>query len=267
MTLRPGLCSVTLRALDPATIAMSAAAAGLDVIEWGGDVHVPPGDLARARRVAAVTADAGLTSCSVGSYFRAEPGEVIAPVLDVAQELGADRVRVWAGTLGSAEADDGYRAAVTRGLLAAAEAASARGIGLALEFHGGTLADSAKATLRLLADVGHPALSTYWQPPQGLADADAIGEYERVAPVAVALHVFSWWPRNERRRLHERERLWRQVLARAAASPHPPRDALLEFVQGDDPALVPAEAATLRRLLAEIKRAEPVSTASPLIAT
>ncbi|MGB3374337.1 MAG: sugar phosphate isomerase/epimerase, partial [Microbacterium sp.] len=65
-----------------------------------------------------------------------------------------------------------------------------------------------------------------------------------------AVHVFSWWPRAERLRLHERDALWRALFAAASAVPAPPRDALLEFVPDDDPALLVAEAATLRGWLA-----------------
>ncbi len=48
--IRAGLCSVTFRALPPERIVALAAAAGLDVIEWGGDVHVPPGRSDTRRR-------------------------------------------------------------------------------------------------------------------------------------------------------------------------------------------------------------------------
>ena len=44
--IRPGLCSVTFRALDVPAVVRLAAEAGLERIEWAGDVHVPPGDLA-----------------------------------------------------------------------------------------------------------------------------------------------------------------------------------------------------------------------------
>jgi hypothetical protein len=64
------------------------------------------------------------------------------------------------------------------------------------------------------------------------------------------VHVFSWWPRAERLRLHERGALWEALFTAASAVPAPPRDALLEFVPDDDPALLPAEAATLRDWLA-----------------
>ncbi|WP_336644361.1 sugar phosphate isomerase/epimerase family protein [Microbacterium sp. USHLN186] len=245
--IRPGLCSVTFRQLSPEEIADRAASAGLEVIEWGGDVHVPPGDAERAAEVAAATSDAGLAVCSYGSYFRAGAYEPLTPVIDSAAALGADRVRIWAGRTGSDEATPEHWAQVAARLRDAVAEASERGIALSLEFHRRTLADTPAATLRLLADV--PGLSTYWQPTVDAPDEVALVEYEQVAAHTSAVHVFSWWPFDNRLRLAERGDLWRRLFASAAAQPAPPRDALLEFVVDDDPALLPAEAATLRALL------------------
>lgn len=244
--IRPGLCSVTFRQLAPEQIVRLAADAGLEAIEWGGDVHVPPGDSARAAEVARLTTDAGLVSCSYGSYFRARPGEDITPVLDSAEALGIDRVRIWAGSLGSAEATaDDWTATVTRLRAAAAEAGD-RGIGLALEFHSGTLADTAPTTLRVLDEVGSPWLSTYWQPTVGASVDAVLDEYRAIADRTSAVHVFSWWPRAERLPLRARDDLWTRFFGEAASAAHPPRDALLEFVPGDDPDMLAAEAAVLR---------------------
>lgn len=254
MRIRPGLCSVTFRDREPARIAALAAEAGLAVVEWGGDVHVPPGDTARAGEAARVTRDAGLAVSSYGSYFRATAGERIDAVLDAAEALGADRVRVWAGRRGSADATADDRAEVTAALVRAAEAAGERGIRLALEYHGGTLADTPSATRRLLADVGHPALGAYWQPTVGADDDTALAEYAALAGQVDAVHVFSWWPRTERHPLAAREGLWRAFFAEAASAAHPPRDALLEFVPEDDPAALAGEAAILRSWIADASR-------------
>jgi hypothetical protein len=54
-----GLCSVTLRSLAVDEVLATAAGARLGAIEWGGDVHVPPGSPA-ARDVGHRTNDAGL---------------------------------------------------------------------------------------------------------------------------------------------------------------------------------------------------------------
>ncbi|MGB4137235.1 MAG: TIM barrel protein, partial [Microbacterium sp.] len=179
MAIRAGLCSVTFRQLTPERLVPLAADAGLQTIEWGGDVHAPPGDPARATEVARLTAGAGLVVCSYGSYFRARDGEDLTPILDSAEALGADRVRIWAGTTGSVDADDAGWSRVAERLTDAAAEASARGIALALEFHRGTLADTVPATRRLLEAV--PALSTYWQPTVDAPDEDALAEYIALA--------------------------------------------------------------------------------------
>lgn len=246
--MRPGLCSVTFRQLVPEQVVAAAAEAALEVIEWGGDVHVPPGDPERAAQVAQATTDAGLAVCSYGSYFRAGADEPLTPILDSAEALGTDRVRIWAGHLDSADASPEQYAQIAARLRDAVAEASERGITLALEYHRGTVADRPDAVLRLLADV--PGLSTYWQPSVDAPDQIALAEFDAIAAHTRAVHVFSWWPRNERLRLHEREGMWRALCRAASALPTPPRDALLEFVPGDDPALLPAEAATLRRWLA-----------------
>lgn len=251
-SIRPGLCSVTFRALSPERIVELAADAGLESIEWGGDVHVPPGDEARAVEVARATTYAGLAVASYGSYFRAGADEPLTPVLDSAAALGADRVRIWAGTVGSDDATDADWSAVVHRLAAAASEAEERGIGLALEFHSGTLADTAPATLRLLDAVDSPALCTYWQPTVAAPVDAAIDEYLALAARTSAVHVFSWWPRQERLPLRARDALWTRFFAEARAATTPPRDALLEFVPDDDPSLLAGEAAALREYLAGV---------------
>jgi sugar phosphate isomerase/epimerase len=239
--MRPGLCSVTLRRLGVDAVVDVAAGAGLAAIEWGADVHVPPGDDAAAGAARAAGERAGVAVASYGSYFRAgdDPPAAFAPVLRSARALGAPRVRVWAGSTASADAGPDRRAEVVAGLRAAVEAAAP--LEVALEFHGGTLTDEVDSTLELLDAV--PGLRTYWQPPQGLADEAALAGLRRLSPRVAALHVFSWWPRAERLALAERTGLWREALALAGDV-----DALLEFVPGDDPALVAREAETLRGL-------------------
>ncbi|MGP6170335.1 sugar phosphate isomerase/epimerase family protein [Microbacterium sp. A204] len=248
MTIRLGLCSVTFRHLAPEQIVPLAAEAGLEVIEWGGDVHVPPGDPERATQVAARTRDAGLDVCSYGSYFRAGADEPLTPILDSAQALGADRVRIWAGDVDSGDATPAQYARVVGRLKDAVAEASARQISLALEFHRGTLADNPDAVLRLLAGVGAApeALTTYWQPSVGADDAAALDEYRAVAAHTSAVHAFSWWPQTQRLLLEERESLWRRFFEAVGAAQAPPREVLLEFVRDDHPALLASEAATLR---------------------
>ncbi len=68
--LTPGLVSVSFRSLTCEKIIEIAKKAGLRSVEWGGDIHVPAGDAAKAAEVYQKTADAGLTVAAYGSYFK-----------------------------------------------------------------------------------------------------------------------------------------------------------------------------------------------------
>jgi len=251
--IRPGLCSVTLRDRSAGEVVAVAAAAGLEGVEWGADVHAPPGELATARDVGARTRDAGLRVTSLGSYHRTGVHDVAAfdDVLATALALGAPRVRVWAGDTGSAQAGADDRARVAAGTADAVRRARDAGVEVGLEWHGGTLTDTPESTAALLAAVdglvGAPALTTYWQPAVDAADADAVAGLVALLPRVSTLHVFAWWPGTQRRPLAARAELWRQALALAAGTGE--HDALLEFVAGDDPARLREDAATLRALL------------------
>jgi len=233
MPVVPGLVSVTFRQLDVAEIVSLVAGAGLRAVEWGGDVHVP--SPRAAREVRARCTDAGLEVAAYGSYYRGGAG--FAGVLRTAVALGAPRIRVWAGTRGSAGAD---RAAVAADLARAVDLAAGEGIEVCLEYHAGTLTDTLESTVELLRAV--PGVRPYWQPPVGDRPDTALAAVETLAPVTA--HVFAWDDAGERLPLAAGEALWRPVLAALGRLPGP-RYALLEFVRGDDPAAFAADAATL----------------------
>ncbi|MFF8913084.1 sugar phosphate isomerase/epimerase family protein [Streptomyces sp. NPDC015032] len=253
---RLGLCSVTFRRLPAAEVARRAADAGLEVVEWGADVHAPPEEPGTVRAARDASERYGLTCCSYGSYFRATPDESAGfPVVArAAVLLGAPRVRVWAGTVGSRDATPQERRGTVTRLREAARVAADHGLELALEFHAKTLTDSVASTLRLLDEVGADNLRTYWQPPLDTPDEEALAGLAELGDRVGAVHVFSWWPGNRRLRLADREDLWTGVfdlLNRRRVR----LDALVEFVPGDDPAVLAGEAATLRRAAA--RRAAP----------
>src|SRR3954469_7051647 len=105
--LRTGLVSVTFRPLSPQHVVELVRQAKLDAIEWGGDIHVPHGDVAAAREVWTMTLDAGLAVAAYGSYYRAGVSETdglpFARVLETAVQLAAPTIRVWAGSKASGE--------------------------------------------------------------------------------------------------------------------------------------------------------------------
>ena len=233
-----GLCSVTFRSLSPDAVIEATVAAGLQAIEWGGDVHLPPGDVARATALARRCADAGVRCPSYGSYvFAGGGGHDMSAALDTADALGARTVRVWA-PLGATPDSVGELAA----------AAGARGLTASLEFHPGTSTETAASTLSMLAAVDSDHLYTYWQPVAGAAPARSLSEYRAIEHRCSHAHVFWWSQDGTRRPLHEGVELWPAVLASPATAPRAlgPRVAYLEFVADDATSAMARDAATLR---------------------
>lgn len=234
----PGLVSVTFRQLTIGEIGELALECGLQAVEWGADVHVPPGDFAAARKAL----DTGLKVAAYGSYYRAGVSDrsELAPVLETAAELDAPLVRVWAGTTGSAECAD--RGPVVDALRHAAEHAEAMGTKIALEYHPDTLTDTLESAVRLLGEVD--GVVPYWQPLAGQDVFSAVQQVRTLEPVTA--HVFAWGPGgfHDRLPLSERRDLWRPVLGELAKD-GVDRNVLLEFVRDDSPEQFREDAKTL----------------------
>jgi 3-dehydroshikimate dehydratase len=251
-----GLVSITFRQLAPREIVGLAVQAGLAGIEWGGDVHVPHGDLRQARLVHRMTQEAGLRIAAYGSYYRVgvEGTGPFEPILDTAVELGAPLIRVWAGDRASADADAPFRARVVRETRQAADLAAGAGVAIAYEFHPRTLTDTGESARRLLEDVAHDNVGSYWQPPPGASVADNLAGLDAVLPWLRNVHVFTWHgTTGERMPLADGEAGWMRVLRKVASTG---RDhfAMVEFVRDDAEESLFRDAATLRRWLSLLDR-------------
>ena len=246
-----GLVSITFRQLSPREIIDLVVQAGLEGIEWGGDIHIPHGDLRRAREVRQMMQEAGLVVAAYGSYYRVERDDPVPfdSVLATAVELGAPAVRVWAGTRGSVEADAAYCAEVVELSRRIADMAAGAGVTVAYEFHDGTLTDTNTSARDLLEAVAHENVKSYWQPPRGSAVAYNLDGLDAVLPWLLHAHVFSWGATGERLPLADGEMGWMQYLRKIASSG---RDhfAMLEFVQDDAPESFLRDAITLKQWLA-----------------
>ena len=152
--MKTGLTSVTFRQKTPEEIIRLAAEAGLDGIEWGGDVHVPAGDAGTAAEIGRRTREAGLSVLSYGSYFRADEGEDFAPVLASAKALGAPLIRIWAGRKTYEQSGPEEFSALASRIREAAEAAGREGVRIAFEYHRGTATQTAAGALALLEAAG-----------------------------------------------------------------------------------------------------------------
>jgi 3-dehydroshikimate dehydratase len=245
--LTSGLVSVTFRKLAPREIVQLAATAGLRGIEWGGDIHVPAGNLQAARAVRQITADAGLQVLAYGSYFRFQPGEAFEPVLETAVALNTPLIRIWAGNRPSAETDDAERATIVAESRRIAQLASQAGVTVAYEFHAGTLTDTTESALALLEAV--EGIRTLWQPPHEISLTAQLDSLRVILPWLANIHAFTWrGAARERLPLADGAKLWQPALEILT---HSGRDhaVLLEFVAGDDPRNLLRDAATLNAWL------------------
>ncbi|SFP34067.1 sugar phosphate isomerase/epimerase family protein [Salibacterium halotolerans] len=250
---KTGMCSVTFRDKTTEEVIEIAAKAGLHSIEWGGDVHVPPGDTAAATRTAQHTKEAGLEVSSYGSYFKAGiKNEAPFPdVLDTASALGAASIRIWAGEKGSGEMEAGERQELVRDIRETADLAALQNIGVHLEYHGGTLTDTADSARHLMEELNHPNVRLYWQPAVGLSLEERLASIEAVKPWVQHVHVF-FWRGTTRYPLTDGRKEWDAYFQHLPESGH--RYAMLEFVQNDDPAQFHRDAAVLHELLASAGR-------------
>ena len=249
-----GMTSVTFRNRSIPEIVHISAESGLEGIEWGGDVHVPPGDNTAAETAKNCTLERGLQVLSYGSYYRLGGGADFSPVLQTARTLTAPVIRIWAGQTGSDKAaaeDYAAAAAETRRLC---EMAGAYGIQIAYEYHSGTLTDNADSALYLLQACGDCGIRTYWQ-PRLLGAAENAAEIRKLGVYILYVHVFQWVPDGQEVRrllLEDGKKDW-QLYLQALRDAGSARALLLEFTKEDKPLHFSRDAATLAGL---VRRAE-----------
>jgi 3-dehydroshikimate dehydratase len=246
----PGLVSVTFRHLSPAEIVEIVGRTGFSLVEWGGDVHVPLGDVAAADNVATLSRRAGLTVATYGSYVDFAGETRVDDAINTARALGAARLRVWAGRTGSADVSHGVRRTLRDALGNAADRAANHGMNVVLEYHNRTLTDTLSSTLDLLRDVQHPALRTSWQPSPRKDAATNEAELRALLPWLAGLHVFHWGPGgyNDRRSLREilpELSRWCRIATDAENPPGGIIPTMIEFVRGDDPGQFAEDASAL----------------------
>jgi len=249
----PGLVSITFRKLTPLHIVELCRENQLQVIEWGGDVHVPHGDIDTAMQVGRLTREHGLDVAAYGSYYRlaASPAEGLhfSSVLASAVALETNAIRVWAGNRGSMDSDPHWRNEVIQDALHCAGLAAEKGITICYEFHGGTLTDTLESTCELLAATEHPFIKTLWQPPHGRPLEECVNGLRTLASRLHHVHAFHWWPDpSHRLPLRAGKDRWIPYVSELRALGLDTK-ILLEFVAGDSPQALTDDALFLNEII------------------
>ncbi|NLY11193.1 MAG: sugar phosphate isomerase/epimerase [Firmicutes bacterium] len=249
--MRTAVTSVTFRQLKPEEIIELTLQAQLDAIEWGGDIHIPHGDLFTAQKVGELTRKAGLCVSSYGSYYRVGTGnEDFNKILDTALALQAPLIRVWAGNVGSKDATDAWWDKVVSDARKIAMLAEKQNIKVAFEYHGGTLTDTPDSTDRLLQLIDHQNIMTYWQPLADWGFEYRLDSLTRVLPHLANVHVFHWSAAGERYPLQDGIQYWQGYLKKVRQiNDEFIRYAIIEFVRNDDKKQFLEDARTLKSIL------------------
>lgn len=189
--MQKGMLSITFRKRTPEEVIELTKKSGLTAIEWGGDIHVPHGDVATAERVGKLTREAGLTVAAYGSYYTCMPDESFDDVLNSAVALGAKVIRVWAGKKNFIDCTEDERARLYAVLAEAVEKSEKHGITVATELHIHTLTDTTDGLIEMLANV--PGLKTYWQQSSYNLSADEeCAVMEKLGTNIVNAHINYW---------------------------------------------------------------------------
>ncbi len=246
----PGLVSITYRQYSPEQLIALCKNNSLTAIEWGGDVHVPHGDLDTAARVAQMTRAAGLSMPSYGTYYKAGAyGEnyrtEFEKILQTACVLGTPALRLWAGSKNSEDLTSDERESLIRELRDCADLAAEHGKLITFERHNGTLTNRAASALAMLLEIGRENVRTHWQPSQFLTHEENCEGLSLLLPYIDCVHVFAWEGKNSQRfplaDHHDRWADYLSILKGAAQD----ISMLMEFTPKNDPAEFRAEAETL----------------------
>ncbi len=249
---KTGVCSVTFRNLPVEEVIGLTLDAKLEGIEWGADIHVPPGDYNQASRVAKLSEQVDLEVASYGSYYKLGEYErnnhLFEEILETAVHLKAPSIRVWAGTLGSEEAGDRYRMGVVEEARRVAKLAEQKNISINLEYHRNTLTDTKESAAKLMKEIDYPHVNLYWQPAEGQPIKQRLESIEDLIPWLTNIHVFQWTVKDRlpfRKGLQE----WQLYFNQLEKFNKSDRYFLIEFVKGDDKRQFIEDAKTLKALV------------------
>ncbi|MDL4840307.1 sugar phosphate isomerase/epimerase family protein [Aquibacillus rhizosphaerae] len=246
-----GLCSVTFRNHSVDQVIDLAKKASLQGIEWGADIHVPPGSLQHAKEVKNKTTNAKLEVVSYGSYYRVgdENEYSFKEILETALELSAPAIRVWAGTLGSQEATNVYREKVVEDAKRIGNLADKQGVTVHFEYHGNTLTDTMESAKQLMEEVNHSNIYLYWQPAVGRTIDDRLASIQTIETWLSHVHVFHWTP-TDRLSLHEGKEEWNKYLNEIKKYDKD-NYLFMEFVKNDSEDQFLKDATTLHELVSK----------------
>ncbi len=158
-----GLCSVTFRKKSAAQVVLIAKKAGIEYIEWGGDVHIK--NTEEARIVKSICDNEGIKISSYGSYFNSAENDEAqwTEICEIASIMGASSVRIWLGKKDSEETGDVEYNTLLENTKKMCDIAKKYSLLVCPECHDNTFNNNTDAFLRIQRDLQADNFRTYFQ--------------------------------------------------------------------------------------------------------
>ncbi len=244
---RLGFTSVTFRKLSREDVCAAARENGIEFIEWGGDIHLPPDDERALEEVLSLQKKYGLKAISYGSYYRVgqRDYELFEKILFVSEKIGSKRIRLWLGTVSSEKTDENLFVSLVEETQKLCDMAKEKDITLSFEFHEGTFNDNGKSSVEFLEAVNRENIATYWQPLRVKADFENL---KAVAQYVNGVHVFHWGKLGIRHSLSKGKEEWEKYIG-LLKTDSSNTDYILEFVKGDSLSQFSEDVRILKELL------------------
>lgn len=184
-----GVCTISSKERSPeAVIDLVAGVGGAGVEVWGKG-HVE--DAAQCRELAGYASDRGIEIPVFGSYLRPGGDAFEADMhreIELAEALGADLIRVWAGSTEYQEADRAEYEGVVADLRTLAEALDGTGIDVTVERHAGTVTNTTAGAAAVIADTP-TNVGLNWQPNFAQAATEIETDIRELADVTNNVHL------------------------------------------------------------------------------
>jgi len=166
--IRLGLCSGACITRDAAGVVAVAAAAGLDAIEWASDVHLSVNEPEQAEKLMIDTLEAGLTTASYSTIYRAGSGDDegylrFDALLRIAAILQAPIMRIYACYERVTDSDSGWLSNQASELKRLGDKTARKGITLCLSMGRGTGGDRYDHAQSLVETAAHPFVRLAWE--------------------------------------------------------------------------------------------------------
>lgn len=162
-----GVCTISTKSRSIESIIDICGELGVGGVEIWGEGHIGDKSPESCRSIAASANEREVSIPVYGSYLRLggdEFDEEMETELEIADHLGADLIRVWAGEQEYQNCTEAHWERVLRDLERLGGAARDRELAVTVERHSGTVTNETEGAKMLIEAADSPAIGLNWQP-------------------------------------------------------------------------------------------------------